>query len=124
MKGGPIAALLLTAGLVPATATAGSTALPQIAATPVDGGIRLEASVLGLDAGQVTATFTVEREENGNLLRTSQSTTLTLGPNETGAVAQTTFSMDQDARLTATLLLQSDGTHVGDTTLRIGPEGH
>ena len=120
---GPIAAAALLLGAVgPGPAAAGSAALPQISAVPVEDGMRLEASLIGLSPGEVTATFTIERTENGNLVRSSQSRTLPVAPGERRMVAETTLSLDPSADLTADLVLRSGEVMLGDAQLRIGTD--
>lgn len=120
MKGAIAAAAVLFGTLDPGAAQAGSAALPQISATPVAGGVRLEASLIGLAPGEVTATFTIEREENGNLVRSSQSRTLPVAAGERHMVARTTLSLAPSAALIATLALNSGEAALGDVRLRMG----
>lgn len=123
MRGMLTAASVLLGTALPGAASADSLAIPEIAAIPVDGGVRLEASVLGMGDGDVTATFTVEREENGNRLSSSQSTTLPVSAGTRAVVARTTFSMATAAHLTANLAIEGRDGHLGDARLTLGPEG-
>ena len=115
-------ALPFLAGILSSSGALAGSALPQIAAVPVDGGLRLEASVLGLDPGEVTATFEIEREENGNRMRSSQSTTFPVTVGERHIVAHTTLSLDIGSRLDASLFLENNGQALGDARLTLGSD--
>ena len=119
---GAVAAATLLLGSLSSNAALGAAALPQIAAVPVEGGVRLEASVLGLGAGEVTAMFEIEREENGNRMRTSQSMTFAVAVGDRHMVAHTTMSLDTSARLNARLRLEGDGRALGTAQLTLGAE--
>ena len=121
MKAAIVAAAVLFGVIGPGAGQAGSAALPQISAIPVDGGVRFEASLIGLAPGEVIAIFTIEREENGNLVRSSQRRTLPVTAGERHVVAETTLSLAPSAALTANLALRSgEEAALGDVRLRMG----
>lgn len=122
MKGRIAATALWLGAFGAGPVAAASAALPQISATPIKGGLRLEASVIGISPGDVTATFTIEREENGNHVRSSQSTTFPVAPGERHMVAETTLSLDSAADLTADLVIRDGRVALGTAQLRIGAE--
>ncbi|QUJ77774.1 hypothetical protein KDD17_07480 [Sulfitobacter albidus] len=93
--------------------------IPQIDMTPQDGIIAVEARALGMGAGRVTATLTIEKSDGGGTISTSQSRDITLTQGSDDLVASTSFSVQPDLALTATLTMVSDGVVVASSTVSI-----
>lgn len=112
--------VLLGGAALPATAD--PIAAAQIAMMPTETGVKVTGMVIGLAAGTVDASLSIERKGPSGTAVTRQSRTVDVFPASRDDIGATAISTGPGAVLDALLVVTMNGTEIARAHSRLGPE--